>query len=274
LNTEGLIYQPNFVAENDRKKLHDWLAGQQPLWENRHHSERQAREGQKRRRLLRPVIWLGGWQFACLNYYRTGHERHRVVEAEPFPPVLRRLTDELEEIARKSFDPEHIPDDWHLNTCLINFYGMTRRDETWYDTARVGSHRDHEPGPVGSLSLGSLARFEFTTGRRQGNDTIVERELEDGSMLLFGTPRFKKKLHHRVTSVASQRGDEFDTEIRDFRLRRVNFTLRYVPPQFIHPYRQLPTAVRTKIEAYIRTLAERSPFFARALRRAESEDSQ
>lgn len=273
MTTDGLIYDPNFIDDKDRQELHSWLAEQHPLWENRHHSGRETREGQRRRRLLRPVIWLGGWQFACLNYYRTGHERHRVIEAEPFPPVLRRLTDSIEEIARERFAPGDVPDGWRLNTCLINFYGMTRRDGTWYDTARVGAHRDHEPGPVGSLSLGSPARFEFTTGKRAGNETVIERELDDGSMLLFGSPRFKKELHHRVESVASQNGHVFGTEIEDFRLRRVNFTLRYVPPQFIHPYQKLPPSVRAKIEGYMETLAETSDFYAQALAHARESSS-
>lgn len=266
MSTDGLIYDPDFIDRKTRRELKAWLAEQHPLWENRHSPGRTAREGQKRRRLLRPVIWLGGWQFACLNYYRTGHERHRVIEAEPFPPVLDRLVKRIEDVARESFAPSDIPEGWRLNTCLINFYGLTLRDDTWVDTARVGSHRDHEPGPVGSLSLGAPARFEFTTGRRAGDETVLERELENGSMLLFGTPRYKKELYHRVESVGRQGGHRFGTEIEGFRLRRVNFTLRYVPPRFIHPYSDLPAPVRAKIAGYMETLAATSAFFAKTLR--------
>jgi alkylated DNA repair dioxygenase AlkB len=265
MSSEGLIYDPDFIDRKTRRELRDWLAEQHPLWEDRHASSRTAREGQKRRKLLRPVIWLGGWQFACLNYYRPGHERYRVVEAEPFPPVLRRLTDRIEELTKERFAPGDIPEGWRLNTCLINFYGMTRRDETWFDTARVGSHRDHEPGPVGSLSLGSPARFEFTTGRHAGDESVIEQELKNGSMLVFGSPRYKKELFHRVESVGRDEGHHLGTEIDGFRLRRVNFTLRYVPPEFIHSYRDLPAPVRAKIAGYMDTLAETSPFFASAI---------
>jgi len=177
----------------------------------------------------------------------------------------------METVARESFAPSDIPDGWCLNTCLINFYGLTLRDGKWVDTARVGSHRDHEPGPVGSLSLGATARFEFTTGREAGDETVLKRELDNGSMLLFGTSRYKDELHHRVVSVARQGGHRFDTEIEGFRLRRVNFTFRYVPPEYIHPYRALPATVREKVVGYMRTLAKTSPFFAEALSNADDD---
>lgn len=268
---EGLLYDPDFISYDEKRELKAWLAEQQPLWEDRHASGRALRDGQERRKLLRPVVWLGGWQFACLNYYRTGYERHRVIEAEPFPPILTSLVERIEALAHDYYEPSDIPEGWRLNTCLINFYGQTLRDDgKWIDTARVGSHRDHEPGPVGSLSLGATARFEFTTGRRAGDDTVLKRKLVDRSMLLFGTPRWKKEVHHRVRSVSKKAGHTFGVEIDDFRLRRVNFTLRYVPQEYIHPYRDLPPAARRKIERYMRTLATTSPFFANALAEAES----
>ena len=265
MSPNGLIYDGEFIDREARNELRAWLADQHPLWENRHGDGRTAREGQRRRRLLRPVIWLGGWQFACLNYYRTGHELHRVVEAEPFPPALVPLVARVEAVARQGFAASDIPDGWCLNTCLINFYGLTLRDGKWVDTARVGSHRDHEPGPVGSLSLGAAARFEFTTGREAGDETVLKRELGNGAMLLFGTPRWKDELHHRVVSVARQEGHRFATEIEGFRIRRVNFTLRYVPVECIHPYRDLPDEPREKVAGYMTTLAKTSPFFAQAL---------
>ncbi len=267
MSVEGLVHEPKFIDREDRRELREWLAGQHPLWEDRHAPGRTVREGQKRRRLLRPVIWLGGWQFACLNYYRTGHEAHRVVEAEPFPPVLTRLVARIEAIAAETFAPADIPPGWCLNTCLINFYGLTLRDGKWVDTARLGSHRDHEPGPVGSLSLGALARFEFTTGRVAGDEVVLERELKDSSMLLFGTEKWKEQLHHRVVSVGRQGGHTFGTEIEGFRLRRVNFTLRYVPPEYIHPFHTMPQDARDKVRGYVETLAGTSPFFAAALRK-------
>ena len=64
MNTSGLIYDPDFIDREARAELRAWLAEQHPLWEDRHAPGHAGRDGQKRRRLLRPVIWLGGWQFA------------------------------------------------------------------------------------------------------------------------------------------------------------------------------------------------------------------
>ena len=48
---------------------------------------------------MRPVYWLGGWQFACLDYYRPPDGvDDRCVRAEPFPAVLAKLK-EVGEIA-------------------------------------------------------------------------------------------------------------------------------------------------------------------------------
>ena len=53
--------------------------------------------GQVQRPLLRPVIWLGNWQFACLGYYEPPRRVHdAAVEAEPFPPVLAKIAADAE----------------------------------------------------------------------------------------------------------------------------------------------------------------------------------
>ena len=65
-----------------------------PLWEQRFSSRRPLPEGETQRQLLRPVYWLGNWQFACLDYYRPPNGvRDRCVRAEPFPLVLARMVE-------------------------------------------------------------------------------------------------------------------------------------------------------------------------------------
>jgi alkylated DNA repair dioxygenase AlkB len=121
-------------------------------------SAKKAPSGQ--RRLLRPVYWLGNWQFACLNYYKPPERtKHVCVKAESYPPVLARLVEKAEKITKQTFKRSDIPSGWHLNTCLINYYGDQNVDGKWIDCARVGEHKDFEPGPVASMSFGERAFF-------------------------------------------------------------------------------------------------------------------
>ena len=268
MNLEGAYYDPTFIGDEDRAELVSWLETLHPLWEERHPSRRRARDGQQERRLLRPVYWLGGWQFACLNYYNAPrYVEDRVVAAEPFPPVLARLAARMEAQARRS--SEAPPEGWCLNTCLINFYGEVFRRGRWVDAARVGGHRDHEPGPVGSLSLGARARFQFTTAPKGpvDRDVIAEQWLTDGSMLLFSTPRLKKELYHRVPCVSAAAGWSFSVPLPDIRVRRVNLTFRHVPPTHIVPFHALGSQARDDIQHYVAKLAEHAPFWSEALSR-------
>ena len=265
MNIEGAHYDADFISADDRATLAVWLQTIRPIWEERHSRRVVLRPGQSERRLLRPVYWLGGWQFACLNYYHPPHVIDKVVAAEPFPPVLRRLVDHMEVIARDTYSA--LPDGWCLNTCLINFYGMALRGERWLDTARVGGHHDYEPGPVGSLSLGAPARFQFATRHRgpEDRDVVAEEWLTDRSMLLFGTPRLKNELYHRVPRV-SRKGDwSFPVHLDDFQVRRVNFTLRYIPVEHIQPLHTLGAEARGDVEGYLTELAAHSPFWRDAV---------
>ena len=267
-DTDGVIHQERFILKPEKAALMEWLETLHPLWEHRHGDERGLRQGQKRRRLLRPVYWLGGWQFACLNYYNPPDYIHdRVVEAEPFPDVLSAIVARVEARALATFRPEDVPPGWCLNTCLINLYGLVRRGERWVDVGRVGGHHDSEPGPVASLSLGARARFQFATKARghEEENIVLEHWLKDRSLLVFASPRWKKEVFHRVPRVARQDQYVFDLPVEDFRIRRVNFTLRYVPPEHIVPFSQLAAPARSKVEGYVRTLAESAPFYARAL---------
>jgi len=264
----GAVYEPGFVGTEDREALVDWLETLHPIWEKRHSDRRSVRQGQRERRLLRPVYWLGGWQFACLNYYSPpDYVRDRVVAAEPLPPVLARLAGALEDRAHAEFDD--IPAGWCLNTCLINYYGRVHRESRWVDAGRVGGHRDHEPGPVASLSLGARARFQFTTAPRGpvDRDVVAEWWLEDRSMLLFSTPRLKKELYHRVPNVSHAGGWDFPVPLSDVRVRRINLTLRHVPPAHIVPFARLGERARLDIQPYVEVLARHSPFWREALSR-------
>src|SRR4051812_3760234 len=82
----GLYYDRSFVSPQDRKEILEWLTQIHPIWEYRFSEHNPPPPEQAQRRLLRPVYWLGNWQFACLNYYHPpkGTE-NRCVKAEPFP---------------------------------------------------------------------------------------------------------------------------------------------------------------------------------------------
>src|SRR5438046_1073772 len=83
---DGMIYEPQFLARGQRQELLQWLETLHPLWEERFSEGNPPPAGQRQRSLLRPVYWLGNWQFACLDYYRPpAGIRDRCVRAEPFP---------------------------------------------------------------------------------------------------------------------------------------------------------------------------------------------
>src|SRR5258708_5188931 len=124
MRIRGLYYDPHFVSRGQREEILAWLATLYPIWEERYSAHNPPPDGQEQRRLLRPVYWLGNWQFACLNYYHPPKGvQNRCVHAEPFPAVLAKMILKIEGIARSIFIGTDIPQEWHLNTCLVNFYG-------------------------------------------------------------------------------------------------------------------------------------------------------
>jgi alkylated DNA repair dioxygenase AlkB len=214
------------------------------------------------------VYWLGGWQFACLDYYRPPQGlRDRCIAAEPYPPVLAKLVAEIERRARRHFRGADLPDGWRLNTCLVNLYGTRLEHGKRVDCARLGEHRDFEPGPVASLSLGERALFQFVTrgGKHEPTRVIAQEWLADGSLQLFGGDAWKKRALHRVLRVEKKGGFRFDVRVADFETRRVNFTFRYVPPEHIVPFAKLAPAARDEVRGYVAELARGSEFFARQL---------
>ncbi len=209
------------------------------------------------------MYWLGNWQFACLGYYEPPRRvRDVAVAAEPFPPVLSRLVATIERRVRTGFPPQTVPRRWHLNTCLVNFYGDRLEGGREVDAARVGEHRDFEPGPVASLSIGERARFQFVRrGAGPGAPPVRTQWLEDNSLQIFGGPVWKDDLLHRVQRVDDKRGLSLPPAIAGFRTRRVNLTFRYVPDEYVVPFAKLSPAARDDVRDYVATLAESSAFW-------------
>ncbi len=265
----GLYYNPTFVTPKEREAVVSWLSTLRPIWEERFSDHNPPPEGESQRWLLRPVYWLGSWQFACLNYYcPPSGIAHRCVKAEPFPEVLAQMVSKIEIMSRKIFMPSEVPEGWKLNVCLINFYGSKIEDGKRIDTARVGEHKDFEPGPVASLSLGERALFQFVASQKAGDPAKVvsEQWLDDGSLQVFGGNRWKKQFFHRVQRVDRKGGFQFPIQVENFETRRVNFTFRYVPDAHVSRYRLLPADARSDVKRYMLQLAAGSKFFASELK--------
>lgn len=261
-----LHYDARFVTPAQHRRVEEWLATLHPLWELRYSEHRPLPEGQSQRRLLRPVYWLGNWQFACLGYYRPPHGLlDRCVAAEPFPPVLAEMVRKIEAIAHRLYTGADMPRGWHLNTCLVNFYGARLEDGRWIDTARVGEHKDFEPGPVASVSLGERALFQFVSAARGREATVWQQWLDGGSLQIFGGDFWKNRTFHRVQRVDRRAGHAFPPAIQGFVTRRINFTFRYVPDQHVIPFAQLSSRARQDVRGYVEELARHAPFFAKAL---------
>jgi DNA oxidative demethylase len=248
-----------FVSPAEREQALAWLGTLHPLWEHRFSTVRPLPAGETQRLLQRPVYWLGNWQFACLHYYTPPKGTvDRCVRAEPFPELLRLWVRRIERLARDSFPPAFVPEGWTLNTCLVNFYGDRIEGGRREDRARVGAHRDHEPGPVASVSLGERAMFQFTT--RTGS-VVDQTWLEDRTLQVFAGPTWKDRLFHRVQRVARDRGEVLPPPIDAFETRRVNLTFRYVPEVAIVRYADLGEVARADVREMVETLAEHSEWW-------------
>ena len=268
----GLHYQHHFINQVERAKLLAWISTLTPIWEMRFSEHNPPPEGDQQRRLKRPVYWLGNWQFACLDYYHPPEGiQHRCVRAEPYPELLAGLVARIEFIAKKRFPKNFFPPGWTLNTCLINFYGSEEIEGKWIDNARVGEHKDFEPGPVGSMSLGDRAFFQFTEGKQDlGRDNVVLSQwLEDSSLQIFGGDKFKKRVFHRVQRVEDKRGELLGPAVANFRTRRINFTFRYVPVEHILPWQNFPQELRQDTLPYMQELALKSSYFKKEMQNAQ-----
>ena len=266
----GLYYNRFFISRSEREQILDWLSTIHPIWENRFSKNNPPPEGETQRELLRPVYWLGNWQFACLNYYSPPKGTlHRCVRAEPFPAVLAKLVAKIEATTRRMFVGKEMPPGWHLNTCLVNLYGSRIEGSKRIDTARVGEHKDYEPGPVASLSLGERAMFQFVASKKPGqkDSVVLEQWLDDGSLQIFGGHRWKTQLFHRVQRVDKREGHSFKVNVEDFETRRLNFTFRYVPVEHIVSFASLPRHAKEDVADYMKMLAAHSSFFAGELKK-------
>ncbi len=262
----GLYYDREFVQQSARQEILRWLDTIRPIWEQRFSPNNPPPPGEEQRWLLRPVYWLGNWQFACLDYYRPPKGLlHRCIRAEPFPPVLAKLIAKVEKIARGMYKGPAMPPKWHLNTCLVNLYGSRLEGEKKIDTARVGEHKDFEPGPVASISLGERAMFQFVASRSRGSrDAVVYQQwLDDCSLQIFGGDRWKRDLFHRVQRVDRRDKHTFPLHVENFHTRRVNFTFRFVPEEHIVPYAKLAPKAADDVRGYMEQLAVSSSFFRR-----------
>ncbi len=270
----GLIYRTNFVSVADKALALKYFFGLPAIWESRFSTVRPLAANQKQRKLLRPVYWLGNWQFACLNYYHPPKgTKFRCVEAEPFPPFLQAWVNEIEQLVRREIPEGDVPADWHLNTCLINYYGQSRDEEgQWQDVARVGEHRDYEPGPVASVSLGERAFFQFvrSSSRHQSSSTFLSQWLDDRSLQIFAGRLFKDTLFHRVQRVEKKGSLQQAFPDANFVVRRVNLTFRYVPTKDVQPLREFPAELIADVLPYVQTLSKSSVHFAEAFQQATS----
>lgn len=263
----GLFYHFPYISKRERQEILDYLSQLKPLWEMRFSEHNPPPAGDEQRELLRPVYWLGNWQFACLDYFHPPKGTDfRCVEAEPYPLIIRKIVDRIEAFVRASFPKNDVPKGWKLNTCLINFYGSKKVNGKMMDTARVGEHRDFEPGPVASLSLGDRAFFQFVSGNKQkGQDIFWQGWLEDSSLQIFAGTKWKEKAFHRVQRVENKRKEKFKLQIENFETRRINFTFRYVPDEYIKPYSEFPQHLKEDIYEYMITLSKNSDFYKKEL---------
>lgn len=267
---QGLINIENFVRKEEKSQFLSWLKQDIfPIWEMRFSESNPPPQGEANRQLLRPVYWLGNWQFACLNYYHPPKGIHnRCVQAEGFPPLLQSWVNKAESLVAEQFPVRDIPRGWHLNTCLINYYGSKLgADNKWIDAARVGEHKDFEPGPVASISFGERAIFQFvrSQSKQSRSEVVLQQWLNDSSLQIFGGDKFKKHLFHRVQRVEDKSKDCFDVNTGDFRTRRINLTFRYVPNEHIVDFERLPENLQKDTLPYVQELAKRSSFFENTL---------
>lgn len=265
---QNLIYKPDYIKPAAKTEILNYLAGLYPIWEMRFSETNPPPAGEPNRELKRPVYWLGNWQFACLDYYHPPKGiRNRCVTAEDYPSVLKKIIHEIESEVRQTFSPKDVPEDWHLNTCLINFYGNKFYDDVAIDSARVGEHKDFEPGPVASVSFGEKALFQFvkSEGKQQKSQVILQQWLDDSSLQIFGGDKFKKQLFHRVQRVENKGIIFKDLKTMGFETRRINFTFRYVPREHVQPYRSFPEHLRADLKNYVTELATHSMYWKNEL---------
>lgn len=265
MNPTQIQLHHHFLPYQEREKVLDEILCYKPIWENRFSNSNPPPSGQTQRSLLRPVYWLGNWQFACLNYYHPPKGiLNRAVQAEVYNPHLRSVVQRIEKIVHQKFSKSDVPEGWCLNTCLINYYGSKIENGKKIDAARVGEHKDFEPGPVASLSFGERALFQFVKsfGRAQASEVVLQQWLSDNTLQIFAGPKYKDLYFHRVQRVEKNKFKSWpEIKIPNFETRRINLTFRYVPTIHIKPLKDLPVQLRTDVSPYVEKLSESSNFW-------------
>lgn len=264
-----VILQDQYLKGELKQHVLDEILSFTPIWEYRFSKSNPPPEGENNRRLLRPVYWLGNWQFACLNYYHPPKGiQNRCVQAEIYPPELLKIVKDVEDRVRRHFPAEDVPKAWELNTCLINYYGSVLTDAKKIDAARVGEHKDFEPGPVASLSFGERALFQFvrSAGKKAPSQVTLQQWLGDGALQIFGGDRYKNQLFHRVQRVEKNKNKSLEhVKVENFETRRINLTFRYVPREHIQPFSRLHGQLKEDILPYVRELSKKSRFWQNCL---------
>jgi len=263
ISREGFSYLPRFVEADEAEALIAYFAGLHAIWERRYSGDEAGRTGEHKRRLTRPVYWIGAWQFACLGYYAEPHyQEDRCLRAEAYPEVMQRILERL----RPIFETHLAEGEPCLpsNSALINYYGTEHPGDGSQplDVARLRPHRDNEPGPVVMISIGQPARFEFVDGDDEVQLGVWQRHR---SACIFSGPLYKDRLYHRVTQVRHGREPELSTRVPDFSLRRVSVSFRHVPERYIHDWQELSPEAQSKVEPYVTELAHHSDHFRRQL---------
>ena len=269
----GLHYIPGFIKPNQRADIFDYLKSLYPIWEKRFSEHRPLPTGKVQRELLRPTYWLGNWQFACLGYYHPPKGLlNRSIQAESYPLALQKAVKRIENFVHLRFAAKDIPKGWHLNTCLINFYGSRIEGNKKVDSGRVGEHKDFEPGPIGSISFGDRALIQFVTsqGKHAPSEVKYQQWLEDCSLQVFGGERYKNQLFHRVQRVENKLKSDFQFHTTRYETRRVNLTFRYVPDEHIIDLEKLPRNLASDIQGYVQELSHHSEFWKSAFKKTYS----
>jgi DNA oxidative demethylase len=264
----GLYYNKAFLNGPHTEELIKEVESFYPIWEERFSKSNPPPEGDTWRSLKRPVYWLGNWQFACHGYYHPPKQvDFRCVRAEAFPPFMQRMVNEIENLTRRLAPKEDVPAKWHLNTCLINYYGSILNSEgKWEDQAQVGDHRDAEPGPVASVSLGERAWFQYVKGKALDPSNIVlEQWLDHQSLLVFWGKRLKDELFHRVQRVEDKGKFKFNDHLENYHTRRINLTFRYVPVEHILDFAKFPDEKKEDVKDYVAKIGEHSDFFKKLI---------
>ena len=79
-----------------------------------------------------------------------------------------------------------------------------------------------------------------------------------------------RDLFHRVQRVDKREDFYFPLKVDGFKARRINFTFRFVPDEYVVDFRNLPKEQKDDLLPYLNNLAKHSVFFKEALEEKES----